>query len=187
MAVVAANPEIANGGAFIERIQLWYADHIIMALRRQAKIDKGAISLARLMDEIRQEPRLVDRVHWRSLMQGYTVEPLADQMFDRIAGTGEPHLRTEIVMMDLETLRAIVNSCERWADKRVAHHDQGSDPSPPTFGEVDTALNAVSEMLQKYHVLVTGDAIAYTTPVIQYNWKRVFEIPWAAPSPRSEG
>lgn len=176
--IIAANPTIARGGAFIERLRIWYADHIIMAIRRQAKVDESAISLARLVKEIRAQPQLVGRDHWRALLRGYAVEDLADGMFDRLAGAGEPHVSSRIIDEDLAKLRELVRKCETWADKRVAHHDQRGAPVAPTFNDVAAALDALSDMLIKYHVLVTGDAIAFTTPVIQYNWKAVFDIPW---------
>lgn len=176
--IINANAVVARGGVFVERLSLWYADHIIMAIRRQAKIDKQSVSLARLITEIGESPHLVGREHWRELMRGYAVESLADSMFDRLAGAGEAHMKSAAISADLAQLAAMVKKCEAWADKRVAHHDKRRAPKAPTHDEVKAALDAQGKMLQKYHVLVTGDAIAFTTPEIQYNWKAVFDISW---------
>jgi hypothetical protein len=177
-AIIQANKSLPEQSAFYGRLQLWYAESALMAVRRQAKIDSQAISLARLMREIQQTPELINRTYWISLFRGYAIEHLADGMFDRIAGAGAEHVDPGTVEEDLADLRRLVASCETWADKRVAHFDHGVAPKPPTYQELDEALDVIGRMLQKYYNFVTADAIAYTTPEILHNWKRVFEHAW---------
>jgi hypothetical protein len=176
--IIQANITLPKESAFYGRLQLWYAESALMAVRRQAKIDSQAISLARLMREIQQSPELINREYWVSLFKGYVIEDLADGMFDRIAGVGAAHIDPIGVEKDLADLRQLVATCETWADKRVAHFDTGHAPKPPTYQELDDALDVIGRMLQKYHNMVTADAIAYTTPQILHNWKRVFEHAW---------
>ena len=181
VAIIHANKSLPKTSVFYGQLQVWYADSVIMAIRRQAKIDRQAISLARLMDEMRENPELISREYWTDLCKGYVVEEFSDRMFDHLAGRGAKHVDPTVVEADLVRFRNSLRSCERWADKRVAHFDAGKAPKPPTFGELDEALESLDEMLKKYFNLVTADAIAFTTPEIQYNWKRIFEHPWMPP------
>jgi hypothetical protein len=152
-----------------------------MAVRRQLKVSKDAISLTRLMTEIADDPHLINRDYWIGLFKGYPIEPLAGEMFDRTFGEGAKHLDPATVTDDLASLRVLAQGVETWGDKRVAHHDAGPEPVTPTFAELDQTLDAISELLKKYYAFVTADAIAYTTPTIQHNWKRVFDLAWAPP------
>lgn len=176
--IIQANSDLPKESAFYGRFQLWYAESALMAVRRQTKIDTQAISLARLMREIQQSPELINREYWVGLFEGYVIEHLADGMFDRIAGVGAKHIDPTGVEQDLSNLRQLVASCETWADKRVAHFDHGVAPKPPTYKQLDDAMDVIGGMLQKYYNLVTADTIAYTTPEILHNWKRVFEHAW---------
>lgn len=181
VSIILANPTLPKAGAFQERLQLWYVDSVIMAVRRQAKGGNQSISLARLMQDVRDHSALLSRKYWTGLFKGYVTEHLADGMFDNIAGAGENHLPRAIVDADLAAFRQIVVAIETWADKRIAHHDGGVTPIAPTFADLDAALDEVGNTFQKYFSVITADTIAFTTPTIQYNWKKVFTQPWIAP------
>ena len=84
---------------------------------------------------------------------------------------------------DLAKLRQVARSCETFADKRIAHFDTGDTPKPPTFQELDDALDLVASLLQKYYSIVMASDIAFTTPMIPFNWKKIFEQPWLPPRP----
>jgi hypothetical protein len=100
VSIILANPTLPKAGAFQERLQLWYVDSVVMAVRRQAKGDNQSISLARLMQDVHEHSALVSRKYWTGLFKGYVTEDLADGMFDNIAGVGENHLPRAVVAAD---------------------------------------------------------------------------------------
>jgi hypothetical protein len=184
--IIWANDTLPKESAFYGRMQLWYAESSLMAVRRQTKIDPQAISLARLLNEIQREPSLINRAHYTGLYKGYATEHLAEGMFDRIAGAGSAAIDPARVAADLAKLQQVARSCETFADKRIAHFDRGNAPKPPTYQDLDDALDLIGELLQKYNSIVLAEDIAFTTPVIQHNWKKIFELAWAPRPPRKE-
>lgn len=181
--IVTTNFALPQRSAFYGRLQLWYAESLIMAVRRQAKVGQG-ISLAGLMRDIADCPREVSRKYWTSLWKGHVLEEGADLSFDMLVGEGKDSIEVADVDQDLAELGHLAESCERWADKRIAHHDPGGEPKPPTFGDLDAALDVLDRMFKKYYLYVTADGIASTVPVIQHDWLAVFEQPWLTPAQR---
>jgi HEPN superfamily AbiU2-like protein len=181
--IVITNFTLPQRSAFYGRIQLWYAESIIMSVRRQAKVGQG-ISLAGLIRDIAKNPKEMTRKRWLSLWEGHVLEEGADAAFDALIGKGRHFIEGSRAEADLEELRTLAASCETWADKRIAHHDPGGEPKPPTFGELDVALDVLDRMLKKYYLYVTADGIASTVPVIQHDWIAVFEQPWLKPGAR---
>jgi hypothetical protein len=181
--IVTTNYTLPQRSAFYGRIQLWYAESIIMAVRRQAKVGQG-ISLAGLMRDVAHHPKEVTREYWLGLWKGHVLEEGADSQFDALIGRGTEYIEAAAVERDLDELNRLASSCEAYADKRIAHHDPGGEPKPPTFGELDVALDALDRMLKKYYLYVTADGIASTVPVIQHDWLAVFEHAWLTPAQR---
>jgi hypothetical protein len=59
---------------------------------------------------------------------------------------------------------------------RVAHRDP-AEPRIPTFPELDTALDTLEALVDKYTALLLareGDIV----PVIVDDWKAIFRDPW---------
>jgi hypothetical protein len=181
--IVTTNFTLPQRSAFYGRIQLWYAESIIMAVRRQAKVGQG-ISLAGLMLDVSLHPTEVTREYWLGLWKGHVLEEGADSQFDVLVGAGRKFIETAAVERDLKELNTISSSCERYADKRIAHHDPGGEPKPPTFGELDAALDVLDQMFKKYYLYVTADGIESTVPIIQHDWLAVFEQAWLTPALR---
>ncbi len=176
--VLSANPALPKTSAFYTWLHTSYADSVVMTVRRQIKSGAQSISLVRLLEEIEVDAKELSRTRWRALYEGTVLEGFADRHFDDLAGKHSEHVRAELVHADCERFKSAVGSIETWADKRIAHFDRGDPPQAPTFDDLDRALDSLDKLLRKYYLLVTGDAIAFTTPVIQHNWKKVFELAW---------
>jgi len=48
----------------------------------------------------------------------------------------------------------------------------------PTYKDLDDALTFMGELLKKYFLLISGDTLAKVQPVLQKNWKVIFQQPW---------
>jgi hypothetical protein len=80
------------------------------------------------------------------------------------------------VQPDIDRLRLHTEDLERFASMRVAHRDPGQPPRP-TFTELDRALEVLEDVVRKYALLLLargGDIV----PVIAYDWRAIFRVPW---------
>ena len=179
MRAVVNNPAVPQRNVFWRHLQQWYADSLIMGVRRQAKSEKQAISLARLLEEMSANPELLSRAHWKRLFEEHLLESRADAFFDQLAGVGAAHVSADEIRNDLAQLKKIVASCEKFADKRIAHHDRGTPPASPTFDDLNNALDEIARLVHKYYKFVTAKDIATFVPIGSENWRRVLEVPWA--------
>jgi hypothetical protein len=180
--IIHTNPALPEESLVYEQLGLWYADSVLMGVRRQAKSKPQSISLRRLLEELRDNASIVTRKYWVGLWAGHPLESGADRRFDKFAGKGGAHVDPRMIQSDIDGLQAQLNKCETYVDKRLAHFDKGASPSTPTYRQLDEALLALEKSLQKYYNMVTANAIMSITPTIQFNWKRVFDIPWALPA-----
>jgi len=179
-AMVRANPSLPRTSLVYGRLGLWYGDSVLMAVRRQAKSMPQSISLRRLLEEIRDNPAVLTRQYWVGLWAGHPLEARADRAFDKYSGQGSAYVDAGMVQKDIDDLQRQLQRCERYTDKRIAHFDKGQPPSTPTYRQLDDALKALEKTFQKYYNIVTADSIMTITPTIAYNWKRVFDVAWAA-------
>ncbi len=152
-ALIRDNPSLPPSSFIYHHLRVWYGDHAIMALRRQVKEDRQSISLVRLLRDIEANAALLSDGH------------------------GKPLLGTKVAA-DIHRLATVTASCERFADKRVAHHDRGKAPASPSYDELDAGLDELDTLFRKYYLLVTGKAMHSTTPFIAFNWQKAFEHAW---------
>ncbi len=152
-ALIRANPQLPPSSLIYHHLRVWYGDHAIMALRRQIKDSQQSISFVRLLRDIQANAALLTDG------QGRALPP-------------------QEVDADIQLLCLAAASCERFADKRVAHHDRGKAPSSPSYDELDRALDALDALFRKYYLRVTGKALVSTTPSIAFNWQKAFEHAW---------
>lgn len=152
-ALIRNNPQLPPSSLIYHELRVWYGDYAIMALRRQVKDNQKSISFVRLLRDIEANAAL-----------------LSDS-------DGKP-LRGTKVAGDIHRLATVTASCERFADKRVAHHDRGKAPASPSYDELDAGLDVLDELFREYYLRVTGKALLSTTPSIAFNWQKVFEHAW---------
>lgn len=153
--LIQSNPELPSSSLVYFHLRAWYGDHAIMALRRQLKDGQQSISFLGLLQDIHENTTLVPDHQGRVLS-------------------------AQDVHADIQRLREAAESCEPFADKRIAHYDQGQAPKSPSYDELDAALDALDELFCKYLLLVTGEQLTSSTPSIAYNWCKVFQHAWMA-------
>ncbi|MBK7832186.1 MAG: hypothetical protein IPJ56_07545 [Gemmatimonadetes bacterium] len=176
--VIVENPALPRNSLVYHHLRAWYGDHAIMAVRRQLKVDRSAISLLRLLEEIEAHAAIFTRRRWLDSWGDWADRPIARESWHRFVGDDAAALPASLVRSDIDALKRAAEAVERFADKRVAHHDRGKVPDSPTYDQLNESLDLLDRMFCKYYRLVTGKALTSTTPTIAYNWMKAFSVAW---------
>lgn len=135
---------------FIEFLDSSYVALALMGIRRQVKIHKDSISLARLLREICAAPSLLSRKRFAAAREAAVT---AEDYFDAFAGGGEEHVDPARVKKDLDDLKRRACELERYADRAIAHHDKRKPAAAPDFADVDSCLDFLEGLFRKYYLL----------------------------------
>lgn len=176
VAIINGNPQIPKDSDFLEFLEQWHADSVLMGLRRQLKINSDSISLIGLLDDIANNASLVSRKRFISLYPG-THRNYADRLFDQRVGSNESHVDACAVRAEIDQLRRLAGRCEELADRRIAHRDKRATVAAPTWKELNQAGGFAQDLLRKYSLLLRGRAPS-VIPTFPHPWKRVFEVAW---------
>ena len=179
--IIGANPRIQKPSAFYSWMKSVYAAASVMGVRRQVDTDRDAISLRKLILDIRANPGALSRERHIALYPDH-LHYLAHRGFDRLAEPGGAYIDGWNVQNDVTRLQKTTHALERFATKRVAH----LDPEDPRIAahvelvELDAALDLLEELVKKYCKLLLAEG-GEIVPVIQYDWKAIFQEPWIPP------
>lgn len=181
--MLSTNPRVANmASTFWEWMRETYATTQAIGIRRQADRDPRACSLARLIQEMRDDAPRLTRAYFLSLWSQQEDEwmmRLAEEAFDQLAGEGGDHLNPEVPRADLASLRSDAAKMARYVNEHVAHDT--AEPTMtelPTFEHMNDALDALGTMFKKYANVLTAGTYVTLEPVIQDDWKAIFRQPW---------
>jgi hypothetical protein len=180
-AMIDSNPRIQKASSFYDWMAGVYADSGLMAVRRQRGVDERAVSMERLLVDMRKNPQVVSRARFVALYRP-DMRDAADREFDRYVGAGAPHVDPKDVQRDLDDLKRRTEELERYGTKRVAHLDETGPKNVPTMGELEAAIDLLGALLRKYMLIVR--AISYHEPEWAYDWKAIFREPWIPPDAR---
>jgi len=178
------NPRLQSlPGVFSRWMAANYVAAASLAVRRQIVRDTKSICFDQLLEEFGRSPSLFSRDNFRSYYNPrLDLAPLADRMFDKFAGLGGDRLSREVIKADRTKLRKATEKAERFATKALAHLDK-DPPGPTTFGDVDSALDTLEQLVEKY--LQLFGTSAKLLPTIVVDWKGVFTEPWIVKQPRA--
>jgi hypothetical protein len=161
-----------------------YATTQAVAVRRQADTDPRAASLAKLIEEIRDDPSRMTRAHWLDHWKAGV--PIARAIGEaswntNFAGAVGTHLDPAIPAADFDALQAAASRVKKYVDRHVAHSDgrPSSVAVTATLTEVHEAIDVIGGLFQRYFNLLTGNS-TQVVPVIPHDWKVVFRQPWIA-------
>jgi hypothetical protein len=161
--IVKSNPKIQKPNSFYKFAGDTYIAYSVMGVRRQIKHQKGSISFAGLLQEIVETPCVLSR--------------------ERFARADAKNVDTYIVQQDLHKLKKLGHEVENFADKRIAHYDKRLIENVPLFGELDTCIDFLAELTEKYWLLFKSVDIRndwVPTPIEDY-WEEIFRQPWIPP------
>ncbi len=189
--IIKNNLKIQKPSKFYNFLSNIYVESALIGVRRQVKIDKDSISLARLLKEISDTPEILSRTRFFAHFKGSTVEKIAKLMgstvekfnnrnFDQFAGKIGDHVDPELIKLDLEELKSKAQKCEKYADQRVAHLDEKAISNIPTFADLDSCIDFLEILMKKYYLLFRASNLTSILPVDQnkYDWKAIFKEAW---------
>ena len=181
--MLEGNPEVGQApSAFWDFYGENYGAAQGIAVRRQADTNRRACSLGLLIKEIRENAERLTRDDYIGLLGERSGEELMVQRmragFDRLAGPGQ-HLDRQIPDRDLAALQRSARDVRVYVDEHLAHDMAQPRVAPSlTFADMHAAIDSISELFKKYAVLLTGAWWAELEPVIQGDWKAIFEVAW---------
>jgi hypothetical protein len=172
------------------RLHLWivknYAHRIAMGIRRiidPDKKNKQAISLYRLLDDIKQHLQAIPRSDFVSeYPQWMRKRGCADNYFNRFAKKEQPWIDPERIKRDQRTIsseKTDIKKFRDFVDNWVAHNDPLKKVgSVPALAKLNKLLTRLHNLVRKYHLLLEGTKIPTLVPSIGDDWKKPLTQPW---------
>ena len=138
-------------------------------------------SLTRFLRKLKKDTYLLSRERYKNLYKKdpMDLKDLADHYFDKLAGKNESHYPEKLIDADIKTLTQD-NPCRRIIDYRneyIAHLAKEKGPAS-TYNELFESLTILSNLENKYEMLLKASSSMSHTPTIQGNWREVLTIPW---------
>lgn len=168
--------------AFFDALSAWYATSQMTAIRRLVDRDQRALSLTRLLDDLIRHPTVIGRERhvalWLRDPAFEWTERDGRASYDRFADASGEQLDVAAVEADRERAVEAADAIKRYVDQRVAHRDLQPVAEVPTWGEVDTAIDTLAEIVNRYSSLFKASSYAFFEPVVQYDWEAPFRQAW---------
>ena len=168
-----------------EALARWYVSSQGAAVRRIYE-PKDKRSFGNLLKSLEAHANELTRERFLSLWEQRS-EPggdehgmfhaMANETFDGFSGPGETHVNAAIVAVDREKLRTAAHNVARWVDENVAHIGRTHSVTV-TYGELDSAITLVGDLLKRYYLLLTAKSLMTVTPMIQEPWQTPSTKPW---------
>lgn len=177
--VVKANPATLRPPVFFNWARDNYVLAICVGLRRLSDVRTDVVSIGRLLRELEIRPEVVSRRSYRARQRrrGISIGD-ADARFDRFVGVGLAHLPKRAAFKDIVRVKQGEARVRRLVNKRLAHAAPLSAlRRPPTFQEIEDALEAFDQVLVKYNALLVGSGLS-TCHSTLLDWRRVLLNPW---------
>jgi hypothetical protein len=153
-----------------------------VAVRRQADVDNHAISMRRLLEELKTYPQLFSRGYHTGL---YTTPGMPkgfpDENYDRIVGKGRNELDSVAIQRDIDELMVKTECIKHYVDRKIAHYDpRGLSQAVPTFNDLEDAIKYLDMLVCRYNLIIKATSMSTLMPTFQYDWQEIFKIPWMA-------
>jgi hypothetical protein len=165
-----------------EFMQDTYGTTQAVAVRRQADTHPDVASLGKLIEEIRGDASRITREFWLGLWDvgdDQIKRHVAERAWEEhYAGNVGAHLDAAIPTADLDALTEGAANVKRYVDKHVAHAEAVPAGVTLTFEELHAAVDVIGDLFKKYSNLLTAGSYVQLEPVIQYDWKAAFTMPW---------
>lgn len=169
-AIILSNPSLKKENPLSEWMEEVHAFDVAIRVRRQLDKGKKAVSFRRLLQKIAP----------------FADGLVAHRLKNKHEGVSEGHLRKALYGKDRTTLNVRADETELmergerllgYADRVVAHVDKRGIPQHLTWQEVHEYVDYLIDMVERYHLLVTGDGYKIRSP-FPLAIKRYFQEPW---------
>lgn len=177
--IITTNPEIHHGNRFWNWISTNYVESSLMGMRRQTDNGPDTITLFKLISDIEENSTLITREFHKSLYPAGR-QCYADAVFDELASRGSTHYPQASAERDKQSLENLRDSFESYVDRRLAHLDKRPPSKIGQFQDVYEGIDTLERLL-KHHCLLLRAQDVELLPVVQYDWKSIFRVPWIKP------
>jgi hypothetical protein len=182
--IVKQNKNIQDNNVIFAWMSMVCLDSIVIGIRRQTDRRKGSISLIKLLENIKNNPRLISRRRYvaiygpmREIHPGIKLDH-GNNDFDKLVGEGKEFIDPAIPGSDIVSLREKAKKIEDYANKVIAHRDKSQFEYFPTHSEIQDCLDYLEALLKKYLLLFRAQSWDPIIPVFQFDWLRVLREPW---------
>jgi hypothetical protein len=183
------NPEV-HRGSFGEHWLGWcYTTTQLIAVRRECDHDDSSAGILRSLKALASTPRMATRSWYIQQInqreRGDLDPEQSDAGFNMFAAASAPFISAALVQQDIDSLSAVVTKVNTFTTKNLAHRDDITSRAPApavTWGELDSAIDAVGNMHKKYYRLRhPGESLGALTPLISPGWIQMFGTAWMRP------
>jgi hypothetical protein len=178
--------QLHHGTYFCEFVFRCYVPRAAMAIRRQTKIDPDAVSLMRLMEQIRTCAAQLTYDFYLSRHPPDTERAKAGHpewqrsTFSLLSADGKC-VDPSLVETDMEGARALNAGIEALADRTIAHLDKHGFQETVTWKDLTAAVANFNALACKYIAFLTGSGYTTLKAEVQANWKLIFAYPFMSP------
>ncbi len=170
---------------FFQVLSASYAASQAVAVRRitdPGKPSRPVVSLACLMADIRDNPKLLTRDRWLTGLPDATERTFVGRDWDKqFAGSVGAYLDPDIPRRDIDRLSAAAEPIVKYVDQYLAHRDPSPQKTVPKYEDLHSAIEVIGEVFRRYYLLITAADRPILGPVLPPSWLRIFEIPWMPP------
>jgi AbiU2 len=177
--ILENNHKVQEPDDFFYWVSVWYSSSMSVVIRKLADNDRNSISFRRLLEGIKNNPRVISRTRFKQLfVDGNYEEFLADADFDRYVGAGNEYIDLSVVQNEIDELTVKTSKLKDYVDKRVAHHDKEEFNAIPKYSDLDEAIDFIGELYKRYFLIFKCLSFGDLLPYWGYDWKKVFRYPW---------
>lgn len=160
-----------------------YANAQAMAIRRQVDTRSDVVSIARLLNELANEPERVRRSWYVARWgPGKHMQQAAESAYDTLVGPGMDQPTSVTLRGFRAELGREAAKVLRYANEHVAHYAKARLTRPPkrvaSFAELHGAVDAVYARYEWLIALLLQKSRATVEPTFQYDWEAIFRHPW---------
>jgi hypothetical protein len=169
-----------EGGFFHDWMKGCYGRDQAVAIRREADRSSDVLNLVQLLYQMSKRPEVLTRERYQALFSPDSVitDDMQEKDFTRMCGPG-PYMDPAVIKRDYKRLLKDCRPVVNYVNKKIAHRTDVEVNL--TIEQIDKAMDAVEELLQKYYLLFTAATLVGAEPAIQFNWYSAFSFPWIAP------
>ncbi len=183
--IAKENPKILKEGTFFNWMCNNYIAAATLEVRSFTDQHNDVRSLWRLLYEILEHPKVINRRCHRTLYKGMPKDlhfDMANSTFNNVAGVHREFLTQNSIRKDLRELEDCSERVRKFANKRIAHRTSaGEIRRHPNFNELDKAMDTIDRIFCKYNLLLTAQGMSSTFATRQYDWMETLHEAWVKP------
>jgi hypothetical protein len=188
IAMLEQNSTLSDTATVENWIIRTYVDRQCSAIRRLNDDRTAIISFRQCLTDLINDPTLVTRSRYEELATAEADARGIEEIVRRgrglagyagFADISGDHLRKSSLKKDRVTLKQATASVKTYTDEHIAHRSHSANLSTLTFGDLDSAIDAVGDLARKYYRLRhPGQTLWLITPTVEPRWLAAFQHPW---------